>query len=92
MEIFSQFDQVVKDKKLVKSAADAIKLWLDGDEFKEFKDEVLKLVNEKDWTTLNSNFYQHIEFGTGGIRGTTGVGPNRINKRTIGEAAQGFAN
>lgn len=29
-----------------------------------------------------------IEFGTGGRRGTTGVGSNRINRVTIGESAQ----
>lgn len=32
----------------------------------------------------------HVMIGTGGIRGPLGIGPNRINDRTIGEAAQGL--
>ena len=41
---------------------------------------------------LEEAFYKDIEFGTGGIRGLTGVGTNRINKYTLGRCAQGLSN
>ena len=37
-------------------------------------------------------FYKDLDFGTGGMRGIMGVGPNRVNKYTIGKATQGLAN
>ena len=77
---------------LVPSAAAAVHRWLNDVAFAEFWAEIQRLITNEDWETLNNNFYQHIEFGTGGIRGTTGVGPNRINHRTIGESAQGLIN
>ena len=39
----------------------------------------------------HDSFYKNIEFGTGGMRGLLGVGPNRINKYTVAKATKGFA-
>ncbi|WP_028777231.1 phospho-sugar mutase [Shimazuella kribbensis] len=36
-------------------------------------------------------FYTSLSFGTAGMRGMMGVGPNRLNKYTIRKAAQGLA-
>lgn len=36
-------------------------------------------------------FYTQLEFGTGGMRGVRGIGPNRMNDFTIGFATQGLA-
>jgi len=36
-------------------------------------------------------FGRHIDFGTGGLRGLMGVGPNRINEITIMQTTLGFA-
>ena len=41
---------------------------------------------------MQEAFYKDLEFGTGGLRGEMGAGSNRINKYTIGMAAQGLAN
>ena len=41
---------------------------------------------------LADSFYKDLEFGTGGLRGLMGVGPNRMNKYTVGAATQGLAN
>lgn len=84
-------DSVISEH-LVPSAAKAVNLWLHDPAFAEFRTDILALIALEDWETLNNNFYQHVEFGTAGIRGTTGVGPNRINTRTIGESAQGLVN
>lgn len=66
-------------------------LWLTDTKFREFIPDIEKLLDEKNWTELEDAFYARIAIGTGGIRGPIGVGPNRINKRTIGEAAQGLS-
>lgn len=51
----------------------------------------------EDWIKTNSedledSFYRVLEFGTGGMRGIMGVGTNRLNKYTLGQATQGLAN
>lgn len=40
---------------------------------------------------LEESFYKNLEFGTGGMRGTMGVGTNRINKYTLGKNTQGLS-
>jgi phosphoglucomutase len=67
---------------------------------KEWLTEAYDLDTQKEVSTLIYNggedliesFYKDLDFGTGGMRGIMGVGPNRINKYTIGKATQGLAN
>ncbi len=59
--------------------------------FPEFRKDIEALITKEQWEELEDAFFSHIEVGTGGIRGKVGAGPNRINRRTIGEAAQGLA-
>jgi len=49
----------------------------------------LKKNNIKDF---NDSFYSDLSFGTGGMRGIVGVGPNRVNKYTFGRNTQGISN
>ena len=49
----------------------------------------LKKENPKDF---DDAFYKNLEFGTGGMRGIMGVGPNRVNKYTFGKTTQGICN
>ncbi|MEP7317466.1 MAG: phospho-sugar mutase [Panacibacter sp.] len=65
--------------------------WLNGNYDQDTKDEILRLQKDSP-DELAESFYRSLEFGTGGIRGLMGVGPNRMNKYTIGVATQGFAN
>ncbi len=65
--------------------------WLEGNYDEETKKQVLEL-QKNDIVGLEDAFYRNLEFGTGGLRGTMGVGTNRINKYTIGMATQGLAN
>jgi len=78
-------------KNLSKESFENLKRWLSEKEFQLYKAEIDKLIKEEYWKELEDSFYTHIRIGTGGIRGKIGVGPNRINLRTIGEAAQGLA-
>ncbi len=41
---------------------------------------------------ITDRFYQNIVFGTAGLRGICGAGPNRMNVLTVGRATQGIAN
>ena len=56
------------------------------------KSEIQKLLDNPDSRDLIDRFYKNLEFGTGGLRGTMGVGPNCMNRYTIGSATQGLAN
>lgn len=41
---------------------------------------------------LKDAFYRELSFGTAGLRGIIGLGPNRMNAYTVGKATQGLAN
>ncbi|MBR4775070.1 MAG: phospho-sugar mutase [Bacteroidales bacterium] len=75
----------------MKTYKDVAQSWLDGNFDAETKAEVKKLMTG-DPVALEDAFYRTLEFGTGGLRGTMGVGTNRMNKYTVGMATQGLAN
>ncbi len=75
-------------KHLSSSSIENINIWLSQPKYNEFKPELEKMIQDGDWQQLEDAFFKIIEFGTGGRRGKTGVGSNRINKVTIGESAQ----
>jgi phosphoglucomutase/phosphomannomutase len=79
------------ERKISKEAFENLKKWLAEEEFASYKDEIESLIKAGSWEELEDAFYSHVRIGTGGIRGKIGVGPNRINLRTIGEAAQGLS-
>ena len=75
-------------KHLSPSTIDNINRWLNEPKYKEYKPELEIMIQAGDWKQLEDAFFKVIEFGTGGRRGKTGIGSNRINKVTIGESAQ----
>ncbi|NUP99697.1 MAG: phospho-sugar mutase [Armatimonadetes bacterium] len=76
--------------QLGRAAADNLQLWLTGEAFAEYRDEVAAAVATGEFESLDDAFGQVIPFGTAGRRGREGVGPNRINARTIAESAAGL--
>jgi phosphoglucomutase len=84
-------DRWSEEGHLSKAAAASLRLWLTDQSYAAFVPEILDSIRLEKKTDLEDQFRKTIEFGTGGIRGTMGPGPNRINVRTIGEAAQGLA-
>ena len=56
------------------------------------KAKVQELLMRTDTRELIDSFYRSLEFGTGGLRGLMGVGPNTMNQYTVGSATQGLAN
>ena len=47
---------------------------------------------KNDENEIEERFYKTLEFGTAGLRGVIGAGPNRMNKYVVGQATQGLAN
>lgn len=68
-----------------------IQAWLEGEYDDETKDCILNQLDSSP-EQLTDAFYTTLSFGTGGLRGLMGIGPNRMNKYTIGAATQGLAN
>ena len=67
-----------------------INKWIEAEWIDE--EDRLELVHLVDNREKEDRFYKTLEFGTGGMRGIRGVGPNRVNKYMIGRATQGLAN
>lgn len=76
---------------LSRTAGEAIVRWLTEADFAAFGTEIRTLVEAGDTHELEDAFGSAIAFGTGGLRGRMGPGPNRFNARTVGVAAQGLA-
>ncbi|MGB3945901.1 MAG: phospho-sugar mutase [Candidatus Saccharimonadales bacterium] len=74
-----------------KTALTNINAWLTEPKYAEYRSQLESLIAAEEWEILEDSFFKVIEFGTGGIRGTTGVGSNRISRVTIGEATQALS-
>ena len=48
-------------------------------------------LDKLDKSQIEDAFYRELAFGTGGLRGKLGFGPNRLNGYTVGKATQGLA-
>jgi phosphoglucomutase len=86
------FNSMLKDLKLDTTVEKNIKTWQKGKYDQETKDELNKLIENRNSTQLTDSFYKSLDFGTGGMRGELGIGSNRMNKYTVGAATQGLAN
>jgi len=69
----------------------AASLWLEGNFDSETKREVERVIREEP-ESLDDRFAHPLRFGTAGMRGLMGVGPNRMNVYTVRAATQGLAN
>lgn len=65
--------------------------WLKSEELDEkSRNELLGILDNPE--EIKDRFSKDIKFGTGGIRGLTGIGSNRINKYVIRHKTQGLSN
>ncbi|MFY0654779.1 MAG: phospho-sugar mutase [Cyclobacteriaceae bacterium] len=74
------------------SVKEKIDYWLNSSIDQADKEIINELLAAGNDSELTDAFYKELEFGTGGLRGIMGIGPNRMNKYTIGMATQGLAN
>jgi len=70
---------------------DAANAWLTSDFDQETQNSIKELIASNP-EELADSFYTSLTFGTGGMRGIMGAGPNRINKYTLGKSTQGLSN
>ena len=64
--------------------------WLARDPDPRTREELQYLIDEKEFSELEDRFEQRLEFGTAGLRGKVGCGPNRMNRLVIQETATGL--
>ncbi len=74
-----------------KETEENIQNWLEEDYDAKTK-RAIQILLKNNPKELENAFYTRLSFGTGGLRGLTGIGTNRINEYTIASATQGLAN
>ncbi len=70
---------------------DRARLWLDQDPDEETRAELQQLLDDGDTAALEDRFAERLQFGTAGLRGELGAGPNRMNRVIVAQAAAGLA-
>ena len=76
MTIPDRLAAAVQSGRLLSSAADNVRSFLQAGLPDWARDSIAELVDAEAWSELNDRFYRFLEFGTGGMRGRTiGVRP-----------------
>ena len=65
--------------------------WQEKVTIPDLKEELDALIAAGDEDKLFDAFYRSLEFGTAGLRGTLGVGTNRMNEYVVAQATKGVA-
>ncbi|MEO3873596.1 phospho-sugar mutase [Nonomuraea sp. B12E4] len=65
--------------------------WLAQDPDPDTRAELSGLIDRGDLDAIGDRFRTKLEFGTAGLRGELGAGPNRMNRVTVMRAAAGLA-
>jgi phosphomannomutase len=65
--------------------------WLSQDPDPTTVEELHGLIDAGDTAELEDRFRARLQFGTAGLRGALGAGPNRMNRVVVGQAASGLA-
>ena len=68
-----------------------VKTWQDNVKEPDLAAELAELTKEGNEDKLFDAFYRDLAFGTAGLRGTLGVGTNRMNVYVVAQATQGVA-
>jgi phosphoglucomutase/phosphomannomutase len=83
------FRGIEADARLKDQALKYLGQWFTQPEFAPYRPQLDWLIRTAQWPGLLDRFYQILPFGTGGRRGPVGVGPNRMNRWTLGASVQG---
>ncbi|MDX6208232.1 MAG: phosphomannomutase, partial [Frankiales bacterium] len=65
--------------------------WIADDPDPRTRAELSRLMAVKAWDDVADRFAGRLQFGTAGLRGELGAGPNRMNRATVTRAAAGLA-
>src|SRR5947209_17425047 len=88
-QVADGFKGVAADPPLKAQALKYLRQWLTAPEFAAYRPQLEWLIQTRQWAGLLDRFYQILPFGTGGRRGAVGIGPNRMNRWTLGASVQG---
>ena len=78
--------------KLTQSAVVHLTKWLTESPYATYRDTLLQRITDEQFESLDADFWEVVNFGTGGRRGRmSDVGSATINERTIAESAHGLA-
>ena len=69
----------------------AATLSIDGDPDPATRAELELLVEQQDEAALLDRLGERLQFGTAGLRGEVGAGPNRMNRAAVIQATRGLA-
>lgn len=64
--------------------------WANQDPDDETRAELNALIEDKDFASLRDRMGGRLDFGTAGLRGELGAGPNRMNRVLVAQAAAGI--
>ena len=67
------------------------KEWIDQDPDPVTRAELQELVDANNLDEIGDRFAGRLQFGTAGLRGALGAGPNRMNRVIVAQAAAGLA-
>ncbi len=70
---------------------DAAREWLEQDDDEETRAELRDILKRADVEALNERFGGRLQFGTAGLRGILGAGPNRMNRVMVRRVTAGLA-
>lgn len=68
-----------------------VRQWIEGDPDPVTRDELSTLLESRAWEALEDRFESDLTFGTAGLRGIDGGGPNRMNVAVVMRASYGLA-
>jgi phosphomannomutase len=68
-----------------------VRAWLASDPDPETRNELKSLIACNDGEQMAARFDRSLSFGTAGLRGTIGAGPNRMNQVVVAYASAGLA-
>ncbi len=73
------------------SVVDLARDWIAQDPDPATREELQALLDAGDTAALDDRFGARLQFGTAGLRGALGAGPNRMNRVIVAKAAAGLA-
>jgi phosphomannomutase len=75
---------------MAKQLFDSARAWAAQDPDTETREELLALIESGDEAAIESRMGARLDFGTAGLRGELGAGPNRMNRVLVAQTAAGI--